>query len=189
MMKETCMNQQNVRISVGPEVTEHTSRRSERGFTLVETTIALVIMMIVGLGAASLFFFAAKNNVGANDRELAMAVAQKRMEWLRSLPLDETSRTTAYSYPNGGLLATAQPVVETAYSGGRPYTVTTTITDLDTDIENTATSNGIPPTVKIITVKVMPIGAGPEFNRVNTVFASVTLTTQRTLNRVGPHRG
>lgn len=164
------------------------SNSSERGFTLIETTIALVVMMIVGLGAASLFFFAASNSMGANDRDLAMAVAQKRIEWLRSMPLNETTRTTAYGYPNGGLQATAQPVVETTTSGGRPYQVTTTITDMDTDTENTATSNALPPTVKIITIRVTPLGAGPEFNRVNTVFSSVTLTTQRTLNRVGPHR-
>jgi hypothetical protein len=117
-----------------------------------------------------------------------MAVAQKRMEWLRSMPLNETSRTTAYGYPNGGLQATAQPVVETTTSGGRPYQVTTTITDLDTDTENTATSNALPPTIKIITIRVTPLGSGPEFNRVNTVFSSVTLTTQRSLNRIGPHR-
>lgn len=161
---------------------------SERGFTLVETTIALVVMMIVGLGAASLFFFAASNSMGANDRDLAMAVAQKRMEWLRSMPLDEATRTTAYGYPNGGLKATTQPVVETTTNGGRPYQVTTTITDMDTDTENTATSNALPPTLKIITIRVTPLGAGPGYNRIETVFGSVTLTTQRSLNRVGPHR-
>jgi Tfp pilus assembly protein PilV len=182
------MNQQQERICVSRAVSSKDGRSSERGFTLIETTIALVIMMIVGLGAASLFFFAANNNIGANDRELAMAVAQKRMEWLRSMPLDDTTRATAYAYPGGGLKATAQPVVETTTSGGRPYQVTTTITDQDTDTDNTATSNALPPTVKIITVQVTPLGAGPGYNRVSTVFSSVSLTTQRTLNRVGPHR-
>ncbi|HKQ99639.1 MAG TPA: type II secretion system protein [Pyrinomonadaceae bacterium] len=172
-----------------PRAAAPANRSSERGFTLIETAIALVIMLIVGLGAASLFFFAASNSIGAGDRQLSMAVAQKRMEWLRNMPLDETARTTAYSYPNGGLMATsAQGVTETASSGGRPYQVTTTITDVDTDTEDTTTSNAIPATLKVITVQVRPIGAGPEFNRVNTVFSSVSLTTTRTLNRVGPHR-
>lgn len=163
-------------------------RSSERGFTMIETAIALVVMMIVGLGAASLFFFAAQNNIGANDRELAMAVAQKRMEWLRSMPLNPTTAATAYSYPNGGLQATgANGVSETATNGGRPYQVVTTITDVDTDLDNTAASNAIPPTIKVITIRVTPLGAGPDFNQVNSVFGSVTLTTQRTLNRVGPH--
>ncbi len=169
--------------------TTERGRSSERGFTMIETAIALVVMMIVGLGAASLFFYAAQNNIGANDRELAMAVAQKRMEWLRSMPLDATAASTNYSYPNGGLKATsAGGVSETTTSGGRSYRVVTTITDVDTDLDNTATSNAIPATMKIITIRVTPIGSGPDFNRVNTVFASVTLTSQRTLNRVGPHR-
>lgn len=183
------MNQQDGKTSMTITASSRHDQLSERGFTLIETTIALVVMMVVGLGAASLFFFAANNSIGAQDRELAMAVAQKRMEWLRSIPLNDTTRATAYGYPNGGLKATAQPVVETTSNGGRPYKVTTTITDLDTDTDNTATSNALPPTIKIITVQVVPLGAGPEFTRVNTVFSSVSLTTQRTLNRAGPHRG
>ena len=164
------------------------NRSSERGFTLIETVISLVVMLIVGLGAASLFFFAASNNIGANDRELAMAVAQKRMEWLRSIPLNETTRATAYAYPNGGLAQTAQPVVETTTSGGRPYQVTTTITDLDTDSENTAASNAIPASTKTITIQVKPLGAGPGWSQATSVFGSVRLTTQRSLIMMGPHR-
>jgi len=53
-------------------------RSDESGFTILETAIALVLMAIVGLGAASLFFYAARNTVSAGDRELAMAVAQQR---------------------------------------------------------------------------------------------------------------
>lgn len=164
------------------------ARGGERGFTMIETAIALVVMMVVGLGAASLFFFAAQNNIGANDRELAMAVAQKRMEWLRSITFNETNRNLAYSYPNGGLLATANPVVETTTSGGRTYQVTTTITDVDTDLENTAASNAIPATTKTITIQVKPVGSGPGWSQVNSVFGSVTLSTQRSLLRIGPHR-
>ena len=183
------MNRQNEENRTGAGAAGEHARSSERGFTLIETAIALVVMMIVGLGAASLFFFAAQNNMGANDRELAMAVAQKRMEWLRSMPLNATATATAYSYPNGGLKATgANGVSETTTNGGRPYRVVTTITDVDTDLENTAASNAIPPTIKVITIRVTPLGAGPEFNQVDSVFGSVTLTTQRTLNRVGPHR-
>ncbi|MDT4954869.1 MAG: hypothetical protein QOJ02_3007 [Acidobacteriota bacterium] len=162
---------------------------SERGFTLMETVIALVIMMIVGLGAASLFFYAAQNNIGANDRELAMAVAQKRMEWLRSISYNTTTSSTAYSYPNGGLAQTSTTgVTETTVSGGRSYQVTTIIRDLDTDADNTVTSNANPPTVKIITVQVIPIGSGPGWSQTNSVFGSVKLTTQRSLNLTGPHR-
>jgi Tfp pilus assembly protein PilV len=187
MKEEKGMNRQNGKQSTSVQAAGQTDRSSESGFTMIETVIALVIMMIIGLGTASLFFFAASNNIGANDRELAMAVAQKRMEWLRSIPLNETNRTLAYAYPNGGLEATPAAVVETTTSGGRTYEVTTTIADVDTDQENTATSNAIPATTKTITVQVKPLGAGPGWSQANSVFGSVRLTTQRTLMRVGPH--
>ena len=59
------------------------SQDNERGFTLIETTIALIVMMVAGLAAASLFIYAINYNSGAYDRTLALAVAQQRMEHLR----------------------------------------------------------------------------------------------------------
>ena len=183
------MNRRSETTSMCVLASVNNARSQERGFTLMETVIALVILMIVGLGAASLFFYAATNNIGANDRELSMAVAQKRMEWLRSIPYNTTTSSTAYSYPDGGLAQTSTSgVTETAVSGGRSYQVTTTIRDLDTDGEDTVTSNANPATVKIITVQVRPIGSGPGWSQVTSVFGSVKLTTQRSLNMVGPHR-
>jgi hypothetical protein len=67
--------------------------------------------------------------------------------------------------------------------------VTTIITDVDTDADTTAASNAVPATVKVITVKVQPIGAGPGWSRASSVFGSVWLTTQRSLNQLGPHVG
>jgi type II secretory pathway pseudopilin PulG len=139
-------------------------RKGEQGFTLMETTISLVIMMVVGLGAASLFFFAVNYNVSANDRQLAMGVAQKRMEWLRDIPFTATTR--GLSYANGGLAATGvDGVTETFSNGSRKYTVKTIITDLATD-------PGGQPTLKRITLKVTPQGA-------NNTLGSVTLTSIR----------
>ena len=65
--------------------TKADSRKGEAGFSLMETAIAMVLLAIIGLGIASVFFYAAKNNVSAGDRQLAMAVAQQRMEQLRNL--------------------------------------------------------------------------------------------------------
>ena len=89
------------------------ARRGERGFTLAETAIALLIMMIASVGIVSLFTYAIQYNAGAKDRELAMAVAQKRMEWLRGIPFDVTTR--AKSYATGGLGKTAGGVTETVF--------------------------------------------------------------------------
>ena len=117
-----------------------------------------------------------------------MALAQKRMEWVRSIPLNATTSNQAYSYPDGGLKATAQSVVENVTHGGRPYEVTTTIEDTDTDKENSATSNANPATLKTITIRVKPLGGGPQWSQVNSVYGSVTLTTQRAMVLTGPHR-
>ena len=144
---------------------------TQRGFTLLEAAIALVVLMIIGLGIASLFTYAIQANGRADDRELAMAIAQKRMEWLRTIPFTTQTRTVAYSYPNGGLAATsASGVAENVTNAGRPYVVNTIITDLSTVPAGNPDAGA--PTLKRIQVSVTPGGAA-------TAFESVTITTQR----------
>lgn len=140
-------------------------QREEAGFTILETAIALVLMTIVGLGAASLFFYANRNTVSEGDRELAMAVAQQQLESLRYLDFNDVS-----------LAATAGSTTNVTRAG-RNYTVLTTITDSDF-------VNGLP-TTKTIRIQVTPALGGPA---VNTVFGSVTVVWQRTAVSVGPNR-
>ncbi|HEX8632794.1 MAG TPA: prepilin-type N-terminal cleavage/methylation domain-containing protein [Pyrinomonadaceae bacterium] len=59
------------------------------GFTLIETTIAMVVMMVVGLGATSLFLYSIRNNSGGANRSQALAIAQQRIELLRELPYND----------------------------------------------------------------------------------------------------
>jgi type II secretory pathway pseudopilin PulG len=142
---------------------------NERGFTLMETAIALVILMIVGLGAASLFAYAASNTSTANDRQLAMAVGQQRIEELRAVLFTDASLTAT--------TGTDANVT----SAGRPYLVRTVITD----------SNVIDgqPTLKTISVRVIPLGAGPAWaSNIASLFGSVTLTTERSTLLLGPNR-
>ena len=61
---------------------------NDKGFTLIETSIAMLVMMVVGLGATSLFFYAVRNNTGGAQRSLSMAIAQQRVEDLRGLNYD-----------------------------------------------------------------------------------------------------
>jgi len=123
-------------------------RRGERGFTLIETMVSLVLMMIAGLGAASLFMYAIRNNSGAADRAAAIAIAQQRMERLRSVGYTDASL-------NSG---TTNTVVTSA---GRNYRVQTIIC--------MAAACGGSATMKHITIKVTPTSAG-------TVWASNSLT-------------
>jgi len=149
---------------------------TQRGFTLLEAAIALVVLMVIGLGIASLFTYAIQANGRADDRELAMAIAQKRMEWLRTIPFNTQTRTLNYAYPNGGLAETSVPVNETITNAGRPYVVTTSITDLS--VVPAGNPDEGAPTLKRIQVNVTPLGAA-------TAFETVTITTQRSTQVTG----
>lgn len=65
--------------------------RAESGFTILETVIALCIILVVGIGATGLFLFAANFNAGASDRARALAVAQETMEELRAKPFTDAA--------------------------------------------------------------------------------------------------
>jgi len=153
-----------------------TKHNSERGFTLLEAAIAMVMLMVIGLGVASLFTYAVRANGRADDRELAMAIAQKRMEWLRTIPFNTQTRSVAFSFPNGGLGATATAGVnETVTNAGRSYVVNTVITDLSV-VPNTNPDPGAP-TIKRIKITVTPTAG--------TAFDAITITTQRSTQVTG----
>lgn len=152
---------------------------SQRGFTILEAAIALVILMVIGLGIASLFTYSIQANGRADDRELAMAIAQKRMEWLRTIPFTTQTRSVAYSYPNGGLAATATAgVTENVTNAGRGYTVTTTIQDLNTVPIGNPDAGAV--TLKRIQISVTPAIA-------TTAFDTVTIYTQRSTQVTGSY--
>lgn len=114
------------------------NRNNERGFTLVETAISMVVMMIAGLAVSSLFVFSTQNNVGGNERALALAVAQQQMEQLRSLSFDSTSLN-------------AGTTTSTVSSSDREYTVVKAITD-EINPNNTVKQ------LRKITITVTPLG-------------------------------
>jgi Tfp pilus assembly protein PilV len=153
------------------------SRSNQRGFTLLEAAFALVVLMVIGLGIASLFTYAIRANVSADDRELAMAIAQKRMEWMRTIPFTTQTRSVAFSFPDGGLQATdAAGVSETVTSAGRSYVVNTVITDLS--FVPTGVPDAGAATVKRVQVSVTPAGAA-------TAFETLRVTTHRSSQVTG----
>jgi len=150
---------------------------SQTGFTLLEAAIAMVILMVIGLGIASLFTYAIRANGSADDRELAMAIAQKRMEWMRTIPFTTQTRHVAYSFPNGGLEVTSDTgVTETVLNAGRSYSVRTVIQNLD--VVPAGNPDAGEPTLKRIKVSVTPLGAV-------TGFEAVTISTQRSSQVTG----
>lgn len=131
-----------------------TNRKNERGFTLIETAIAMVVMMVAGLAVSSLFVFSMQNNVGGNERALAMAVGQQQLEQLRSVTFEDTSL-------NVGTTTT------TVRSNDHDYSVVKTITD-------ETNPNGSNKQMRKISVTVTPLG-GSHGNWTRTPITLVTL--------------
>ena len=144
---------------------------SQAGFTLLETTVAMVLMAVVGLGIAGLFAYAASNTSNAADREMASAVAQQQMEQLRSVAFTDSSLTATSS---SGTTTTITRL-------DRSYRVNTVITD-SIVVGGTAT-------LKTITIKVTPQSSSATWSsNVNTIFGSVTLVSTRSCLTIGPNR-
>ena len=135
-------------------------RRQEKGFTLVETTAALLVMMIGGLGISVVFAFAIKNNTGSRDRALAVAVAQQEMERYRQM-----------KFLDAGLTAHAATTKTVTNGDDRNYTVTTTITDTTTSL-------------KTIKIQVTPLTNTDEWAR-----GTVEISVQRSAFALGPYVG
>ena len=78
------------------------SKQNERGFTLLETSIALCIMLVVTLATGSLFVYAINYNSGAADRSAVCAtLASARCRFIVR-GLCRQSSTTAQDRVGGG---------------------------------------------------------------------------------------
>lgn len=133
----------------------------QEGFTLLETSAALLVMMIGGLGICAVFAFAIKNNTGSRDRALALAVAQQQMERYRQMKFIDAA-LTAHA-------ATSEVV--TAAPDNRTYTVRTTITDTTTSM-------------KTIKIEVTPILSDAPW-----ALGTVELSVQRSTFALGAYAG
>jgi prepilin-type N-terminal cleavage/methylation domain-containing protein len=118
---------------------------TERGFTLIETSVAMVIMMVAGLGVASLFTYSIRYNSGGNDRAVAISIAQQQIEQMRSVPFSDSILTTTVT---SGVVLTPDTL-----SNGRTYQVTRTVIGSNNNTSGT-------PTLKTITIQVNPLSAG-----------------------------
>jgi len=119
-----------------------TGAGGERGFTLVETAIAMIVLMVAGLATTSLFVYATKFNVGAHDRSVAQSIAQRQMESLRKTAYESIAASTA-----------------TVTSAGRNFTVDVAVCN-----DGTAACGGSTD-IKRLTVTVTPAGAGSAWAR------------------------
>jgi len=128
----------------------------EGGFTLLETSIAMVVMMVAALACSSLFVFSIQNNVGGSERALSMAVAQQQLEQLRSVDYEDSTLNN--------LVANFSTT-----TGGRTYNVQREVV---TENNSDNTSKGL----KRITITVTPQAAGPNWTRTPVVLVSYRST-------------
>ena len=126
------------------------------GFTLLETSIAMVVMMVGALACSSLFVFSIQNNVGGSERALSMAVAQQQLEQIRSVTYEDSTLA----------VGTADLTVN---SGGRTYNVQRVVAN-ETNPDNT------PKQLKRITITVTPQAAGANWTRTPVVLVSYRST-------------
>ncbi|SRR6266545_6148207 len=149
-----------------PPADERHSGAEQSGFTLLEAVIALLIMLIVALGSASLFSFSIYNNSGGTDRATSLAVAQQALERLRSAQFNSSTTDTVL---NGGTTVQAGIVRD-----GRQFTLTVAVDD---NPSTSAPDVNAATNLKGITVTVVPqsIGRGWAFGAGGTI----TLITQR----------
>src|SRR2546423_10712509 len=140
-----------------------TAHNGARGFTIIETVVAMLIMLIAGLSATSLFVYSMRNNTLAGARLAALALAQQRMERLRNVPFDDASLD-------------AGTINETLTVTGSVYTVQTTVC--------AASTCGGSDTIKRITLQVTPYNSTTNDHGAD---SAITLTAERAALVTGPY--
>jgi len=134
--------------------------KGQRGFTLIEMCIAMVVMMVAALASSSLFVFSMRNNVGGSERALAMAVAQQQLEQIRSVSFEDATLNVATN-------------TSTVRSGARNYTVQRVVAD-EINLDNS------PKQLRRITITVTPqAAAGPNWTRTSVVLVTLRSTLAR----------
>lgn len=134
---------------------KHKSTNGERGFTLIETTIASLVMLVGALACSSLFVFSVQNNIGGSERALAMAVAQQQLEQIRSVKYTDSTL-------NAGTTTT------TVRNGERNYTVQRAVV-------SQTNSDGTAQNLKRITITVTP-QSGQSWMRTSVVLVTFRST-------------
>jgi len=142
------------------------AHKNDRGFTLIETCIAMVILMIVVCGVLPLGVYALKYNSAAAIRAGAVMAAQRKLEQLRA------GAFTACS--------SSSEVVTVGPTDSQTYTVDVVVTDVTTTIKN-------------ITITVTPQGrstsGGVYSGNERWMRGQVVVYTKRTTSSIGSNVG
>ena len=140
--------------------------KEDRGFTLIETCIAMVVLMVVACGVLPLGVYALKYNSAAAIRAGAVTAAQRKLEQLR-----------AGSFSS---CVSSSEVVANGTTDSQTYTVDVTVTDVTS-------------TLKSITITVTPQGrstsGGVYGGNEGWMRGQVVVYTKRTTSWTGSNLG
>ena len=89
--------------------TKTPKRNSEAGFTLIEATVATLILMFGLASIFNLMIVATTSNNVANRASAATMVAAQQLEVLRSTPFSTIALSAASGAPNGDTLTNQTP--------------------------------------------------------------------------------
>ena len=123
-------------------------RQSEKGFSLIEVTIAMVILLVALLGVFVTFIFAVNYNSGNNIRAQALAVLRQQTELLRSAKF--TPGVT-----DASLIGGIKPVQFVTSADGSRFRVAIAV-DNDLVTNGIQSTNESATTIKEIIVSVTP---------------------------------
>jgi prepilin-type N-terminal cleavage/methylation domain-containing protein len=152
-------------------------RRGQRGFSLIELLVTVVLAGIIFLAMVPLFVNVLKKSSTDERRVIATNLAQARVERVRMLAYADITPTNLNSttFAAGQFNTSFTPV-----KGGAPYTITTTVT--------TPTPTAAPP-YKTVTVTVSRTGDAFSTTASTNVMNPVAITatsTSGTGNPTGP---
>ncbi|MEO6588937.1 MAG: prepilin-type N-terminal cleavage/methylation domain-containing protein [Pyrinomonadaceae bacterium] len=125
-------------------------KKNESGFSLIEVTIALVILLVSVLAIFGAFTYAVKYNTGNSRRSQALSVFQQQIELTRSAKFTPT----IYNDPllTGGFKT---PIPVTSKGDNNTYLVET-IVDNDPFTAGVQSANDITTKLKEITITITP---------------------------------
>lgn len=88
--------------------------RTQKGFTLIEIMIAMVVLLVGMLGVMTMQYYAVSGNTSSREIRIATSLSQELTEQLKAVPYAELS---------SGVNTDPVPVTETTISGGIDFTM------------------------------------------------------------------
>ena len=142
--------------------------KGEGGFSLVEITIALVILMVVVMGVFAAFTYSTVYNTGNSRRSNALSVLQEEVETMRTLKFNPPPAVVAPELAGGVKASRTRTGPD-----GATYLVDVTVDDdpFTDGIQTDATK-----TIKEITLAITPLGSANTWvtaNRTQVIFRRV----------------